>query len=165
MQLCLNHLRFLCICDHITWNLASEYFGTIHISNVKHLSFLNTMVNWHHIRWEGELEKDEQSALLGEAPLPRRTLRRLERQVNVFVCWLQLYIYNHCCQVLVFLPLFHNANNNQAQGKFCFTAACLSHLQLLSDFCLSFTILDVLDVCPICCLICYLSLSLMSTVL
>ena len=94
-------------------------------ADCQHLSFLNTMVNWHHIRWEGELEKDEQSALLGEAPLPRRTLRRLERQGNVFVCWLQLYIYNHCCQFFVFLPLFHDANNNQAQGKFPICSSCL----------------------------------------
>ena len=34
---------------------------------------------------ETELEKDEQSALLGDPPLPRRTLRRLERQVNVII--------------------------------------------------------------------------------
>ena len=39
----------------------------------------------NHIRWEEELEKDEQSALLGEPPLPRRTLRRIERQVNVII--------------------------------------------------------------------------------
>ena len=43
------------------------------------------MAVYNHIRWEEELEKDEQSALLGDPPLPRRTLRRIERQVNVII--------------------------------------------------------------------------------
>ena len=30
-----------------------------------------------------------------------------------------------------FIPIFHDPNNHQAQGQFCFTAACLSHLSFL----------------------------------
>ena len=45
-----------------------------------------------NIRWDEELEKDEQSALLGDPPLPRRTLRRMERQVNDIISTIKIYV-------------------------------------------------------------------------